>query len=115
MMVWDIVMNRNAFYILGFLLTLTLLIAGTNHIATESTNNLDEKIDELEKDQEKLKDKKGTITEDKQSTEGKMEKNEDKQQTVADEVNDINEELVDTETSIEDKEKIGRASCRERV
>lgn len=91
-------------YILLATLTIALSVINSGYISAESIGEIEQKINEFEKEQDRLKDEQGHIGEDKKDTEGKIEKNVNEQNSVTEEINSIDKELSATQSSIQTKE-----------
>src|SRR5690625_1002229 len=91
-------------YILLTALTVALWTLSLNEISAESIGEIEEKISEYEKEQQRLKDEEGYIGNDKKDTEDKIEENKTQQDEVTQEINSIDERLSTTQTSIQEKE-----------
>lgn len=97
-------MKRLFPYILLTTLTIVLSTASSGYISAESIDEIEGKISEYEKEQQRLEDEQGNIGSDKQTTEGKIEENITQQDTITEEITSIDEELTTTQSSIQTKE-----------
>lgn len=98
-------MKRFLSYICLTALIIILSAVTLNEVSAESISEIEDKISEYEKEQQRLKDEQGNIGNDKQATEGKIEENVNQQDTVTQEINSIDEQLSTTQSSIQAKEK----------
>lgn len=85
-------------------LILVMSMLNYSHASAESISDVQDKINQLEKEQKKIKGEQGNIHSDKVETENKMSQNKAKQSTIESEIQVLNKKLNATKTLIEAKE-----------
>src|SRR5699024_6250250 len=88
-------MKKFISYLLVALMVLGTGFAGSQKASAQSTDELEQKIENKKNKQEEIEKEQSNLKNDKQNTEEKIEKNLDKQDSVNSEITTINQKLTD--------------------
>ena len=97
-------MKKGFTYLFLTVIVIASITINWNDVSAESISDVQDKINELEKQQDKLKGEQGNLDSNKTETEVKMNENKNQQYTVEQEINTINTKLAETQIVIDKKE-----------
>ncbi|GAB3806430.1 murein hydrolase activator EnvC family protein [Virgibacillus kimchii] len=97
-------MKRFVPVMLTVVLAITIGAFQTDMVKAESTDSLNQKISELEKERQELENQRDDIKSNRDEIQGNIDENLSEQSNVEKEINDINHSLQETTKNIEEKE-----------